>query len=202
MNSDTSWCGLSYSPEVLDEPVSISDFEVSVKVLSVDGGKQIKSVQTGYTKTLEYQNFTFGKDQWGKGKNDYDYRFIVNTEELFTEPVSLPAGTKIKVSVTGTSDTYIKWMNPELVYFKDINGNDTEWIHTMLRKNSQDYYGLRFSDNAISKNKPFSFTKTYTIHEDFENTGNGAFMLTPAKENIRENPTFTDLKITIEVVEK
>ena len=201
VNSNTSWCGLSYGPDILDEPVAISDFEISVKVLSVSGGMEVKSVQPGFTKTLEYPSFTFGKDQWGKGKNDFDYRFVVKTEEVFKEPVSLPAGSKVKISVSGTSDTLIKWMNPELVYFRDKNGVDTEWVHTMLKTGSDDYYGLRMSDNMISKNKAFSFTKTYTIYQDFENTGNGVFLLTPSKENVRENPTFTDLKITIEVVE-
>ena len=201
INTNDSWCGISYGPEVLDAPVNISDFAVAVKVVSTTGALETKTIQAGYTKTLQYPSFTFGKDKWGDGKNDFDYRMILDTNEIFTEAYSIPKGTKIKMTVTGTSDTSIQWMNPEFIYLKKMNDVDTEWVHTLLRKGNEDYYGLRFSDNIILKNKSFKLVKTYTINQDFENTRNGIFFLTPSKENVKESPTFTDMQITIEVLE-
>ena len=201
VNTNTSWCGVSYGPEILDQPVNISDFEVYVKVVSASGAFDTKTVVQGYTKTLEYPAFTFGKDYFGDGKNDYDYRFIADTNDIFTEPFFIPKGTKIKITVSGTSDTNIQWMNPEFIYLKS-NGTDyTDWIRVLLRKDDWDFYQLRFSDNPISKNKPFSVSKVYTLKQDFENTRNAFFYLTPSKENVKNNPTFTDMKITFEVLE-
>ena len=196
INSDKSWVDISYDPRVLDEPSAISDFEIFVKVVSNSGGLNIKKISKGYTKTLEYKNLSFFKDVWGDGPKDFDYRVSIDANDFFDQVVSIPAGSKIKISVSGTCDQPIPWCYPELIF------TDEQWVRVLLDKDDYDVWAnLRFSESDIKKNEAFSYSKVYTVKQDFPNTNQGLFQFTVYHEGMNGIPVFSDLKLSIEVVE-
>ena len=193
VNTDKAWVNMSYEPKILDEPVLFYNMQVKVKVLSLNAADNIKTIESGYTKTIEYKDLTFVKDQWGEKKNDYDYKIRMSAESVFGSLKYIPAGTKIKMTVSGKCDTQVGWLAPEFVYAID------EWVQ--LLTTDGDIYKIRFNKaDAIQKNRQFNYSATFKTYKDLPNTLEGIFSLVIGREDyIKTNPTFENLTITFEV---
>lgn len=190
VNTDRASLGISYEQGA--EEVVISDLQVRVKVVSLSGGHNTTVVESGYTKTFEYSSITPYKDVWGSGPNDYNYVLMVNTEQIFGESVSIPAGRRVRVSVSGTSSSQIKWFCPDFIY---IDYGDWDQIITV----NWDSWSNRFSDEATAANVPFSYSRSYEFYRPLANTNKGMFRLLVSGEGLPSNPTFSNLKITFTV---
>lgn len=197
VNTDTSWAEISYNPEILDETIIIKNFEVSLKVISTDGAINVKKIPAGYSKTLKYDEITFPKDVWGQGRNDFDYRISIDSNYIFDNTYSIPAGTKVRISISGKCDQPIPWCYPEF-----IDTHDDVWRRALLEEGSDDVWGkLRFSENGVSKNQAFNLEREFTFMQDIPNTETSLFQFTPYHEGMKSNPKFTDFEITIEFLE-
>ena len=186
VNTDTAYMGIAYDPEVLDEPVNMSDFKISVNLVSPSATSDTKEVKKGLTKTFEYKSVLLRP-------NTADYILPIAADSIFGENASIPKGKKIRVTVSGTSDTPIKFMFATLI----DNKND-DWDVVWLRNN--DYSALGFSQNPIPANKAFSYKHTYKLNKPVTNTYYSMFELVVPKDQVPSAPTFTDLKITIELL--
>ncbi len=192
VNSDRAGVNLSYEPRILDESVTFSDLQIHFRVVSVDASSSIKPIASGYKKTIEYQNLTLPKNQWGQRANDYDYRIQLTAESIFGALKSVPKDTKIKITVSGKCDSQIAWMGPELVHAVD------EWIQ--LLNTDGDAYKLRFNQNdAIQRNRQFSYSRSLKTVRDLPDTLEGLFSLIASSEGLRKEPSFENLTITFEV---
>ena len=195
VNTNSSWVNICYDPEVLDKVAVIRDLEVTAKILSLDGGGEIQKVQSGFTKTLEWKSLTLPSWQWGNKANDYDYRIFLDTTDIFGVLKSIPVGTRIRITISGSCDRDIRGLRPEIEEYHTNN-----WIHLFLDEKN-DYDALKINNGKVTlQNHDFSFTKIYTITSDFPDTSYGNFNFVVDNENNRKNPTFTDLKIIIEVL--
>ncbi len=192
INSDRAGVNLSYEPKILDEPVTFSDLQIHFRVVSVDASKAIQPIASGYTKTIEYQNLSFAKNQWGEKANDYDYKIQLPAETIFGALKSIPNGTKIKITISGKSDSQIAWLAPELIYATD------EWIQ--IFNTDGDIYKNRFNQSdAIQKNRSFSYSRSLKAYRDLPDTLEGVFSLISSTEGLRKAPSFENLTITFEV---
>ncbi len=192
VNSDRAGVNLSYEPRILDEPVTFSDLQIHFRVVSVDASSSIKPIASGYKKTIEYQNLTLVKNQWGQKANEYDYRIQLTTESIFEALKSIPKDTKIKITVSGKSDSQIAWMGPELVHTVD------EWIQ--LLNTDGDVYKLRFNQNdQIQRNRQFSYSRSLKTVRDLPDTLEGIFTLIASSEGLKKAPVFENLTIIFEV---
>ena len=186
--TDRAIINISYEPRILDEPVVMKDFKVRCKVVSLNGGAPQQKIAGGLSKTLEYDRITLFKNIWGSGPDDYSYQLHVNLEKIFDAPASLPKGTKIKVSVSGSSDADIQWLAPSI---RDENG--IIWV--------ADYnqWALRFSDSPTTKNVPFAYSRQYTSIAALKDPCLAVFELTADREKLSAAPVLTDLRISLEV---
>ena len=193
VNTDKAYVNMSYEPKILDEPVVFYNMQVKVRVVSLNGLKDVKPIESGYSKTIEYKDLTLVKDKWGEKKNDYDYKIRMSTESIFGNLKSIPAGTKIKISISGKSDTQIGWCAPEMVYAID------DWVQLLNTDN--DIYKIRFNqDEPVSKNKHFNYSAVFTTYKDLPTTMEGLFSFVVGREDyIKKNPAFENLTITFEV---
>lgn len=192
INSDRAGVNLSYEPKILDEPVTFSDLQIHFRVVSVDASKAIQPIASGYTKTIEYQNLSFAKNQWGEKANDYDYKIQLSAETIFGALKSIPNGTKIKITISGKSDSQIAWLAPELIYATD------EWIQIL--NTDSDIYKNRFNQSdAIQKNRNFTYSRSLKAYRDLPDTLEGVFSLISSTEGLRKAPSFENLTITFEV---
>ena len=193
VNTDKAYVNMSYEPKILDEPVVFYNMQVKVRVVSLNGLKDVKPIESGYSKTIEYKDLTLVKDKWGEKKNDYDYKIRMSTESIFGNLKSIPAGTKIKISISGKSDTQIGWCAPEMVYAID------DWVQLLNTDN--DIYKIRFNqDEPVSKNKDFNYSAVFTTYKDLPTTMEGLFSFVVGREDyIKKNPAFENLTITFEV---
>ena len=192
VNSDRAGVNLSYEPRILDEPVTFSDLQIHFRVVSVDASSSIKPIASGYKKTIEYQNLTLIKNQWGQKANESDYRIQLAAESIFEALKSIPKDTKIKITVSGKCDSQIAWMGPELVHALD------EWIQ--LLNTDGDVYKLRFNQNdAIQRNRQFSYSRSLKTVRDLPDTLEGIFSLIASSEGLKKAPVFENLTITFEV---
>ncbi|MBR4387310.1 MAG: FecR domain-containing protein [Treponema sp.] len=186
VNTDTAYMGIAYDPEVLDEPVNMSDFKISVNLVSPSATSDTKEAKKGLTKTFEYKSVLLRP-------NTTDYILPIAADSIFGENASIPKGKKIRVTVSGTSDTPIKFM-----FAKLIDNKNDDWDVVWLRNN--DYSALGFSQNPIPANKAFSYKHTYKLSRPVTNTYYSMFELVVPKDQVPSAPTFTDLKITIELL--
>ncbi len=193
VNTDKAWVNMSYEPKILDEPVLFYNMQVKVRVVSLNGRESIKPIESGYTKTIEYRDLTLLKDQWGPRKNDYDYKIRMSAESIFGSLKSIPAGSKIKITVSGKSDTQLGWCGPEFVYAID------EWVQ--LFTTDGDVYKIRWNQKGpVSKNKDFTYTATFKTYKNLPNTLEGLFSFMVGRdENIKKEPVFEYLTLTFEV---
>ena len=190
---NTSWCNveINYGHDILDELSIIYDFTVKVRVLSVDEADiVITPVSSGYTKTLEYENLTLAKNQWGN-----DYRIDLNSEDIFGNRKLIAKGTKVKITISGTCDRNISGLRPELENIKDDQG-----VQIFMNDKNRDYDAAKINGNKTStKNKEFSYTKEYKAYTDLPDTTFGIFHLIVDNGDNKKNPIFSKLKITFEV---
>lgn len=190
---NTSWCNveINYGHDILDELSIIYDFTVNVRVLSVDEADiVITPVSSGYTKTLEYENLTLAKNQWGN-----DYRIDLNSEDIFGNRKLIAKGTKVKITISGTCDRNISGLRPELENIKDDQG-----VQIFMNDKNRDYDAAKINGNKTStKNKEFSYTKEYKAYTDLPDTTFGIFHLIVDNGDNKKNPIFSKLKITFEV---
>ena len=193
VNTDKAWVNMSYEPKILDEPVLFYNMQVKVRVLSLNGAKDIKTIESGYSKTIEYKDLTLVKDQWGPEKDNYDYKIRMSAESIFGALKKIPAGTKIKITLSGKTDTVIGWCGPEFVHASD------EWVQ--LFTTDGDIYKIRFNQNGpIQKNKDFTYTGTFTTYNDLPDTLEGVFsFIVGREENIKKEPAFEKLSMTFEI---
>lgn len=192
VNSDRAGVNLSYEPRILDEPVTFSDLQIHFRVVSIDASSSIKPIASGYKKTIEYQNLTLTKNQWGQKANECDYRIQLTAESIFEALKSIPKDTKIKITISGKSDSQIAWMGPELVHAVD------EWIQ--LLNTDGDVYKLRFNQNdAIQRNRQISYSRSLKTVRDLPDTLEGIFSLIASSEGLKKAPVFENLTITFEV---
>lgn len=197
VNSDKSWVDISYDPLVLDAPSVISDFNINVKVISNNGGLEKKNIAKGYKKTLEFKKIALIKDVWGSGPEDFDYRMTLDANEVFDEIVSIPAGTKIRISISGSCDQPIPWCYPEFIYT-----TDETWDRVLLDKDDFDVWEkLRFSDDNLKKNQKFDYSREFIFKQPLPDTNLGLFQFTPYHGSMTDVPVFSDFKIYFEVVE-
>ena len=191
VNTNSSWVNICYDPDVLDASALITDLQVSAKVLSVDGGNKTSPVTSGYSKTLEYDEFTLVYEKWGEGKNDYHYLRTIETEGIFGSYKTIPKGTKIKITISGTSDLELDCILPEIINISD------EWDEVFEKEEG---FNRNFNeDGNIKKNKNFSYSKVYEFQKDLYNTESGYFRLIASYNKTNNPPTLKNLKITFEV---
>ena len=192
VNTDKAWVNMSYEPRILDEPVLFYDFQVKVRVVSLDGVKNRMPIESGYTKTFEYQNLSFVKDQWGEKSDEFNYKIQLSSEKIFGSLKSIPKGTNIKITISGTTDSQIAWIGPEFVHVED------EWIQ--LFRADYDVYQIRFNqDQPISKNEQFSYSRVFTTIQDLPDTLEGILNIIASDEGLNKPPFFENLTITFEV---
>ena len=194
VNTDSSWVNICYDPEILDQPITMQDLEVSLKVVSDSGGLTIKPVEKGYIKTIAFSSLTPSKEYWGSGKEDYDYRFVIDTQDIFGPLVSLTEGRQVLISISGMCDKKILWFHPEI-----IDNTDDRWDQVFLDSNEGDYYSLRFTEGETAARKQFHYEKKYDILRPLNNSSMGQFLLIADHEGMASEPTFTDLQIVFEV---
>ena len=194
VNTNSSWVNICYDPEILDQPITIQDFEVSLKVVSDSGGLTIKPVEKGYMKTIEFSSLTLPKEYWGSGKEDYDYRFVIDTQDIFGPLVSLTEGRQVLISISGMCDKKIVWFHPEVV-----DNTEDNWDQVFLDSNEGDYYSLRFTEGETAARKQFHYEKKYDILRPLNNSSMGQFLLIADHDGMSSAPTFTDLQIVFEV---
>ena len=194
VNTDKAEAELCYEPDFLDAPVTIRDFKVRSKVIALSGGHGTQTLASGYTKTLEYGKISMIMDRWGSGANDYDWRFSVDSDCLFGPSASLPAGAKVKISVSGVCNKSFDWLRPEIIE----NGNDA-WVSVFLKNG--DYDALQFPKSNCSSGVPFTLTKHCTLYAPMLNSNTSLFQLSVGNGEGKVNtpPVFSNLKITVEV---
>lgn len=194
VNTDKAEAELCYDPYFVDSPVTIRDFKIKSKILALSGGHGTQSPAGGYSKTLEYGSFGMIKDQWGSGPNEYDWRLYLNADSLLGSSASLPAGAKVKVSVSGVCNKPFDWLRPEIIE----NAND-RWASVFL--NNGDYDALAFPKSNCSAGVPFSYTKHCTLYSPMINSNTAMFQLSVGNMDgkVSTPPVFSNLKITVEV---
>ncbi len=190
-NTDKVGSDISYPKESLDESSIWKDFEMKVKVLSVGDKENPPLVESGYRKTVKYDSLTLIKNVWGEGQNDFNYSVSMNMENLFGN-VSIPRGTKMKISIRGICDSNIKWSNPEIV-----DSSTGEWKQILVK--NYDYYAERFSDEEIKKDLRFSQSKVFEFYDDLPSSIFGFFSYVVNDIEMNSPPSFTDFEITFEV---
>ena len=190
VNTDRSSVGISYEQGVAE--ATISNLEVKVKVVSLSGGHNTRVAESGFSKTISYNSITPFKDVWGSGPEDYNYFFMVNAEQIFGESVCIPAGRRVRVSVSGSCNSKIEWFSPEFIY---VDYGDWDLIITP----EWDSYRCRFSEEPTEANVPFSYSRSYEFYRPMTNTNKGMFRFLVSGEGIPSNPTFTDLTLTFTV---
>ena len=191
VNTDKAFMNISYEQGV--QGITISNLNVKVNVVSLSGGHNTRALSSGFTKTLEYGSLYPFKDVWGGGAMDYDYLISVNTDQIFGESVTIPAGTRIRISVSGTSSTEIGWFYPSLI---DDQGETWDNVLTV----NWDTYATRFSENPTAANVPFSYSRTYDVLRPLSNTNWGMFRFVVPGGEVDSAPAFTGLRITFEVL--
>lgn len=190
VNTDRATVGISY--EQGQAEIVISDLKVKVKVVSLSGGHNTTVAESGFSKTITYNSITPFKDVWGSGPEDYNYIFMVNAEQIFGESVCIPAGRRVRVSVSGSCNSRIKWFSPEFIYVDYDNWDliiTPEW----------DSYRCRFSEEPTEANVPFSYSRSYEFYRPMTNTNKAMFRLEVSGEGLPSAPTFSNLKITFTV---
>ncbi len=195
VNTSRSNVEINYSNDVLDDISIFYDFEVKVKVISVDKESfPVTPISGGYAKTLEYENLTLSTSKWGKNYNEYDFRIDVDAKDIFGERKSISKGTKVKITISGICDRNISGLRPELEYTSE------QWIQILMNDKNRDYDGAKIDGNKTStKNKEFSYTKEYKAYTDLPDTTFGIFHLIVDNGDNKKNPIFSKLKITFEV---
>ncbi len=190
VNTDRATVGISY--EQGQAEIVISDLKVKVKVVSLSGGHNTTVAESGFSKTITYNSITPFKDVWGSGPEDYNYIFMVNAEQIFGESVCIPAGRRVRVSVSGSCNSRIEWFSPEFIYVDYDNWDliiTPEW----------DSYRCRFSEEPTEANVPFSYSRSYEFYRPMTNTNKAMFRLEVSGEGLPSAPTFSNLKLTFEV---
>lgn len=190
-NTDKAGSDISYQKESLDGSSIWKDFEMKVKVLSVGDKENPPLVESGYSKTVKYDSLTLIKNVWGEGQNDFNYVVSMNMENLFGN-VSIPKGTKMKISISGICDSNIKWSNPEI-----IDSSTGEWKPVLVK--NYDSYAERFSDEEIKKDLRFSQSKVFEFYDDLPSSIFGFFSYVVNDIEMNSPPSFTDFEITFEV---
>ena len=190
VNTDRSEVNISYEQGVAE--VVISDLQVKLKVVSLSGGHNTRVVESGYSKTFEFNGFTPFKNVWGGGPEDFDYLIVLNGEQVFGESVSIPAGKRVRISVSGTCNTEIEWFHPDLIY----NPNDS-WDNIIAQ--NWDTYQLRWSEEPTPANVPFSYSRSYEVLRSMENSNNGMLQFAVPAGAVSSRPTFSNLTITVGV---
>lgn len=195
VNTSNSVINIGYMHSVLDEPLVMTDFVVKLKVISLNSTVQIKEIPKGYTKTLEYKNLVINKNVWGN-ENEYNFPLYMDMTDIFDENHLFPAGTKIKFTVSGKSDTGINWMHPDF-----INMCAGEWDDVVFKNpDNKDYWSLRMSDDYIPENIYFSYSKVYEFYRPIDSSSYGRFEMFFDKGNTPSPLIFEDLKLTFEVM--
>ena len=198
-NTSYGKIGLSYEPEMLDEPATLRNFEIKMKVYENKDeydGSAIREINWKFAKTLDYDSYTFRKDVYGKGKNDFNYVLEINGDMVFGKNISISRGTKLKITVSGVSDRAIQVINLELWDGTEDKG---DWTNVFFAKNENDYGPLKLNNFPISKGKEFKFTKSYTIKQNFLNSNFSVFSIKIPPEALKDAPVITDLHIDIVV---
>ncbi|MBR5645926.1 MAG: FecR domain-containing protein [Treponema sp.] len=195
VNTSNSVINIGYMHNVLDEPLLMKDFVVKFKVISYNSKVQIQEIPKGYTKTLEYKNLVINKHVWGN-EDEYNFPLYMDMTDVFGENYLFPAGTKIKFTVSGKSDTVINWMHPDF-----INAGVEEWDDVVFKNpNDRDYWAIRISDDYIPENTYFSYSKVYELYRPIDNSSYGRFELYFDKGNTPDPMIFEDLKLIFEVM--
>ncbi|MBR6154054.1 MAG: FecR domain-containing protein [Treponema sp.] len=190
VNTDRATVGISYEKGAAE--VVISDLKVKVKVVSLSGGHNTTVAESGYSKTYEYGSLTLFKDVYGSGPNDYNYELYLNAEQIFGESVSIPAGRRVRFSISGTSSGQIQWFAPDIIY---VDYGDWD---TIIAPN-WDSYSIRFSEEPTPANVPFAYSRSCELLKPLTNTNKAMFRLIVSGEGLPSAPTFSNLKLTFEV---
>ncbi len=196
VNTSKSNVEINYGHDILDDISIFYDFEVKVKVISVDKESfPVTPISGGYAKTLEYENLTLSTSKWGKNYNEYDFKIDVDAKDIFGERKSISKGTKVKITISGICDRNISGLRPELE-----NTYNGQWVQILMNDKNRDYDGAKIDGNKTStKNKEFSYTKEYKAYTDLPDTTFGIFHLIVDNGDNKKNPIFSKLKITFEV---
>ena len=191
VNTDKSMMSISYEQGA--EEIVVSDLKVKVSVVSLSGAHDTRAAESGFKKTLEYGSLNLFKDVWGGGANDFDYLIMVNADQIFGESVRIPAGSRVRISVSGTSSTEIEWFHPDLIYCEHDDWDNIICVNW-------DTYQQRFSENATPAGIPFAYSKSYELFRSMGNTNSGMFRFVVPGGAVSSAPTFTGLRITFEVL--
>lgn len=192
-NTKRSNIGFSYDPPILDDPMSIENLKITVRVLTLDSKELEETLPEDFKWSHTYENIAFEKIPWGKGENDFDYEFHINTDEIFGSSVHIPAGTKVKISINGVSNKKINWL-----WASPVGNVENQYRTFFLEGN--DYYAMRISDNPIQPGARFSVSKVYTFKTDMQDTIPHSIRIDIPHDAGEDGTAFTNAEITVELV--
>lgn len=191
INTSGSTLSFSYEPNILNEQVDIKNLAISARIIDLEAGAKIAPVASGYTKTLECEKINFFNEVYDDGTSCNV--FYINTEELFGTLKSLPKGTKVKVSVSGTLAEPNPWMSIVL----GIGIFPEGWDSAFDSGKMGDPGNVLGSTGGTGKN--FSYSHKFTINSSVNDTSSACFKF-HTDGNRKPIPSISNFKLTVEVL--
>lgn len=184
-STSKAWLHFTYEATFMDKESTVKEFTVKAKVLDKNAFAKITPVQPGVSKSYEFDNYQFVR-------NPYQFDSYINAEKIFGDYKSIPAGTKIRVSVQGIPDRDMPWFIPLL-----IDQTDGPWENLLSAENED----LKPQDQEyLEKGKLFKAEKVYVVKRGMVVTNNGMFQM--ISENKGEGRLeIKNFKLKIEVIE-
>lgn len=184
-STSKAWLHFTYEATFMDKESTVKEFTVKAKVLDKNAFAKITPVQPGVSKSYEFDNYQFIR-------NPYQFDSYINAEKIFGDYKSIPAGTKIRVSVQGIPDRDMPWFIPLL-----IDQTDGPWENLLSAENED----LKPQDQEyLKKGKLFKTEKVYVVKRGMVVTNNGMFQMVSEKKG-EGRLEIKNFKLKIEVIE-
>ncbi|MBP5792699.1 MAG: FecR domain-containing protein [Spirochaetaceae bacterium] len=185
-NTSKWWCGFYYDNNYCDERLTINEFKITGKIISLNVNEVITKVKPGYKNSFSFDRLKINRTYWNKTDSSFEY-YIPPYILGYTK--TLPAGTKLKVTFSGKSDIPLEWASIQLV---NMNDNASWQTNCVLDE------GIVDSQNSPGSH--FSYTKTFTLKGALKNTDNAQVKLVFDNNSKPESCVLSDVKFEFEVI--
>lgn len=192
VNTSKSYVAFAYDSNVLDEQTIVTDFNISAKILTKS--VQITPVNKNLSKTIDIGDTNWIQTEYYKENKKtptINYHLYFDPSSIFGCSKTIKAGTKFKLTLSGTSTLSLDFINVEII------NKGGEWKNLVIDEKGEypNILGKR-----VEKGKPFTSSIILVMNEDLINTDSAEFAFA-TEYSKKEVVQFSDCKLTIELIE-
>lgn len=202
INTSKALFQFTYDKPIYDQESRIDNLEIDLKIENFSYNSSINKITKSEPISLHLNTLPFKKNVWGEGPDQYSYNYRINLSSILGNLVSVPAGSKLLVSMKGKSLNRLDVLEVRCYYTDTPDGSWRNVFTKIYNQDDNTTFSLLEDKNNLSKNSNFDLSHEFVIFQNIPNTNNTVleFSYYTTGNSSEANAVLKDVDITFQLI--